>query len=103
MRDLILKDGYRPALSLRDTERAIKLVKDDFERRLGQALGLDRVSAPLIVSAESGINDDLNGVERKVTFDLKEIPGQTMEIVQSLAKWKRMALKEYGFGADEGL
>ncbi|MBO5797012.1 MAG: aspartate--ammonia ligase [Clostridia bacterium] len=103
MRKLILKEGYRPALSLRDTERAIKLVKDDFERRLGEALGLDRVSAPLIVAASSSINDDLSGVERKVTFDLKEIPGETMEIVQSLAKWKRKALREYGFGDGEGL
>jgi len=103
MKRLILKEGYRPVLSLRDTERAIKMVKDGFEQRLGTALGLDRVSAPLIVASSAGINDDLNGVERKVTFDLKEIPGESMEIVQSLAKWKRMALRDYGFGEDEGL
>ena len=103
MRQLKLKEGYTPVLTLRETQRAIKIVKDGFERRLGLALGLDRVSAPLIVSKSSGINDDLNGVERKVTFDLKEVPGEEMEIVQSLAKWKRMALKEYGFAAGEGL
>ena len=82
MKGLILKEGYRPVLSLRDTERAIKLVKDTFEQKLGAALGLDRVSAPLIVAQDSGINDDLSGVERKVTFDLKEIPGRNMEVVQ---------------------
>ncbi len=103
MKGLYLKDGYRSVLSLRDTQRAIKMVKDGFEQRLAAALGLDRVSAPLIVSHKSGINDDLNGVERKVAFDLKEIPGEEMEIVQSLAKWKRMALRDYGFAAGEGL
>lgn len=103
MRELKLKEGYRPALSLRDTERAIKLVKDGFERNLAAALNLERVSAPLFVSHASGINDDLNGVERKVTFDLKEIPGETMEIVQSLAKWKRTALATHDLQPGEGL
>lgn len=103
MRELKLKEGYRPALSLRETERAIKLVKDGFERRLAAALNLERVSAPLFVSRESGINDDLNGVERKVSFDLKEIPGVEMEIVQSLAKWKRTALATHAFVPGEGL
>lgn len=103
MRKLQLKEGYTPLLSLRETERAIKLVKDTFERKLAAALNLERVSAPLFVSHDSGINDDLNGVERKVTFDLKEIPAVEMEIVQSLAKWKRMALHTHDFQPDEGL
>lgn len=103
MRELVLKEGYRPLLSLRDTERAIKMVKDGFERKLAAALNLERISAPLFVSHASGINDDLNGVERKVTFDLKEIPGEEMEIVQSLAKWKRLALATHDMQAGEGL
>ena len=103
MRKLQLKEGYTPVLSLRETERAIKLVKDTFERKLAAALSLERVSAPLFVSRDSGINDDLNGVERKVSFDLKEIPGVEMEIVQSLAKWKRTALFTHGFQPGEGL
>ena len=97
----IPKDYYSP-LNLRDTQRAIKLCKDTFERRLAKVLGLERVTAPLMVWANSGINDDLNGVERKVHFDLKEMNNEA-EIVQSLAKWKRMALYRYGFNAGEGL
>ena len=102
MKDLILIEGYRSPLSLRETQQAIKYVKDTFQHELKKALGLERISAPLFVEGNSGINDDLNGVERKVTFDLKET-GQTAEVVQSLAQWKRMALKTYGFQVGEGL
>ena len=102
MRGLQTVDGYTSALTLRETQKAIKLVKDTFANELAAALNLERVSAPFIVKKGSGINDDLNGVERKVEFDIKEIEG-TAEIVQSLAKWKRTALKAYGYGVDEGL
>ena len=102
MRNLILNPGYRSVLSLRETQKAIKLVKDTFANELASELNLDRVSAPFIVRKGSGINDDLNGVERKVEFDMKEISG-TAEVVQSLAKWKRAALKKYGYELGEGI
>lgn len=85
---------YKPLLTLRETERAIKLVKDNFERELSGALKLSRVTSPLFVKAGSGINDDLNGVERPVRFPVGNLGGEEMEIVQSLAKWKRMALSD---------
>ena len=95
---------YRPELGVRETERAIKFVKDTFEDKLATALNLERVSAPIIVTSACGLNDDLNGVERKVAFDCPAINGgETVEIVQSLAKWKRMALKAYDFKPGEGL
>lgn len=94
--------AHRSSLSVRETERAIKMIKDYFECRLAQALNLSRVSAPLFVDQESGVNDNLNGVERPVAFGAKGIPG-ALEIVQSLAKWKRIALKSYGFAPGEGL
>lgn len=93
---------YRSKLNVRDTQRAIKTVKDAFQVRLAGALNLDRVTAPVIVEAGRGINDDLNGVERKVSFDAKNI-GVTVEIVQSLAKWKRMQLAAFGYEPGEGL
>ena len=102
MRDLQIIDGYKSALSIKETQKAIKLVKDTFANELAAQLNLDRVSAPFLVKKCSGINDDLNGVERKVEFDIKEISG-VAEVVQSLAKWKRMALKKYGYDVDEGL
>ena len=94
--------GYEPALDIRQTEVAIKKVKDFFERDLAIQLNLTRVSAPLFVDKESGLNDNLNGVERPVAFDIKGMAGNN-EIVQSLAKWKRVALKQYGFLPGEGL
>ena len=100
--NLIIPKDYNPVLNLRDTEIAIKLVKDFFETELSRALNLTRVSAPIMVSPESGLNDNLNGVERPVAFDVLET-GKTVEIVHSLAKWKRMALKNYGFSVGEGL
>ena len=93
---------YKSTLSLRDTQRAIKLTKDLFERNLASALNLERVTAPLIVKKQSGINDDLSGVERKVHFTTKEFDCDA-EVVQSLAKWKRLALYRYGFNKGEGL
>ncbi len=99
---LYIPEGYRPALTLRETQHAIKYIKDVFQQALSFALTLDRVSAPLIVRKGSGINDDLNGVERKVDFTIKEIDGEG-EVVQSLAKWKRMALYRYGYKAGEGI
>lgn len=103
MKNLIIPEHYRSSLDLRKTAFAIKTVKDLFQTELARALHLTRVSAPLFVSADSGLNDNLNGVERPVRFDLKEMPGEEVEIVHSLAKWKRYALKRYGFSAGEGL
>ncbi|MGI6664954.1 MAG: aspartate--ammonia ligase [Christensenellaceae bacterium] len=99
---LTIPADYHAALGIRETEIAIKLIKDTFERELAKQLNLTRVSAPLFVRPESGLNDDLNGVERPVRFDVKD-SGQVVEIVQSLAKWKRLALKAYGFHEGEGL
>ena len=93
---------YKSKLNLLETEIAIKFVKDNFERELAKALKLTRVSAPLFVLPETGLNDNLNGVERPVKFDIKAI-GKDVEVVQSLAKWKRMALKKYGFAPETGL
>ncbi len=97
-----IPEGYSPALNIRQTEVALKKVKDFFERDLAIQLNLTRVSAPLFVDADSGLNDNLNGVERPVSFDIRGMNGNN-EIVQSLAKWKRMALKQYGFFPGEGL
>ncbi len=93
---------YSPILNVKDTQVAIKFCKDYFERELAATLNLTRVSAPLFVTPESGLNDALNGTERPVQFDLLET-GKEVQIVQSLAKWKRFALGKYGFGAGEGL
>ena len=101
MKNLTIPKGYRSALDLRETQEAIKKVKDFFERDLAIAMNLTRVSAPLFVAAESGLNDNLNGIERPVSFDV--FSGERFEIVQSLAKWKRMALRDYGFSVGEGL
>ena len=100
--NLIIPKNYNPVLDRRDTEIAIKLVKDFFETELARALNLTRVSAPILVTPQSGLNDNLNGVERPVSFDILET-GETAEIVHSLAKWKRQALKTYGFRPGEGL
>ena len=102
MKDLILPEKYNAKLTLRETQRAIKIVKDNFQKKLAAELNLDRVTAPVLVTKASGINDDLNGVERKVEFDTKECDG-IVEIVQSLAKWKRMALYRYGYQPGEGI
>ena len=97
----VIPENYCSHLTLRETEQAIKKVKDFFERDLAIELNLTRVSAPLFVDAKSGMNDNLNGTERPVSFDV--FSGEKFEIVHSLAKWKRHALKMYGFEENEGL
>ncbi|HWQ29756.1 MAG TPA: aspartate--ammonia ligase [Negativicutes bacterium] len=103
MANIYAVKDYESTLGIRETEVAIKAIKDFFESRLAKSLNLTRVSAPLFVSKETGLNDNLNGVERPVAFDALSIEASHMEIVQSLAKWKRAALKRYGFSAGEGL
>ena len=100
--EFFIPEGYKPLLDLRQTQVAIKKVKDFFERDLAIQLNLTRVSAPLFVKRESGLNDTLNGVERPVGFDIKNVCDNA-EIVQSLAKWKRYALSIYDFNPGEGL
>lgn len=95
--------GYSSLLSLRDTEIAIKRIKDYFEKIFAEKLNLMRVSAPLFVPGNTGVNDNLNGVERAVAFDTKSLGNTELQVVQSLAKWKRLALKRYEFFAGEGL
>ena len=92
MEHLIIPKDYRSPLTIRETEVAIKEIKDHFERALAKSLHLTRVSAPLFVKPESGLNDNLNGVERPVSFGIKEQQDKPVEIVHSLAKWKRYAL-----------
>lgn len=96
------KKEYRKLTDFQ-TQRAIKYIKDTFQKELSKKLNLLRVSAPLFVTKESGLNDDLSGVERKVDFEIKAKGKEKLEVVQSLAKWKRMALKKYGFWQDSGL
>ena len=98
---MIIPEGYKSALDLKETQAAIKKVKDFFERDLSIALNLTRVTAPLFVEKNSGLNDDLNGTERAVGYDIKS--GESVEIVHSLAKWKRKALSDYSFPVGEGL
>ena len=97
----LIKEKYTQ-LSILEKQKYIKLIKDKFERKLAKALELTRVSAPLFVTRESGLQDDLSGVERRVSFDIMK-DGKELEIVQSLAKWKRMALKKYDFPVHKGL
>ena len=94
---------YEEKMSIRETDRAIKLVKDRFEEELSRQLNLERVTAPLFVRGESGLNDNLNGTERPVEFDIPFAGEEHVQIVHSLAKWKRYALKKYGFGYGEGI
>lgn len=103
MENLTIPKDYHSELNLHDTQIAIKTVKDFFQGVLSLRLNLSRVSAPLFVDPASGLNDNLNGVERPVTFDIKEQNGKNAEVVQSLAKWKRYALDKYGFACGEGL
>mgnify|MGYP002087346022 CR=1 FL=1 len=102
MSKTIIPANYTPALNLYDTQRAIGTVKRLFADTLCATLNLYRVSAPLFLEASTGLNDDLNGVERKVTFDIRD-SGIEAQVVQSLAKWKRKALKDYGFRVGKGL
>ena len=103
MAKLCIPKDYKSELNLYETQVAIKTVKDFFQTMLAERLQLLRVSAPLFVDPASGLNDNLNGVERPVTFDIKYQNAREAEIVHSLAKWKRYALKKYGFHAGEGL
>lgn len=100
---LILPENYDPVLDVRHTQEAIKYIRDTFQREFGNELHLSRVSAPLFVTKSSGLNDNLNGVESPVHFDMKAIPHEDIEVVHSLAKWKRFALKKYGFQMHTGL
>jgi aspartate--ammonia ligase len=100
---LVIPTQYRSILNLKETERAIKMVKDFFELNLAAELKLRRVTAPLFVQRGTGINDDLNGVERPVSFEVKDMEGTVAEIVHSLAKWKRMMLADYGIAQGYGI
>ncbi len=102
MSKTVIPAGYTPRLGPYETQTAIGLIKHTFELNLCRALNLKRASAPLFVEGGRGLNDDLNGIERPVVFDIKETGGNA-EVVHSLAKWKRMALKEYGFHCGEGI
>ena len=99
----VIPDRYNPVLSVMETQQAIKYIRDTFQKEFGKEMNLLRISAPLFVTKSSGLNDNLNGIERPVSFDIQEIPDEKIEVVQSLAKWKRYALKKYGFHEHEGL
>lgn len=100
---LILRENYDPHLTIRETQEAIKYIRDTFQKEFGREMNLERISAPLFVEKSTGLNDNLSGVERPVSFDMPALPDETIEVVQSLAKWKRMALHQYGFLPGEGL
>ena len=100
---LVVPIGYRPLLSPKETENAIRSIKEFFQTNLAFELNLIRVTAPLFVAGGTGINDDLNGVEKPVSFAVRSMDGVRAEIVQSLAKWKRLALADLGFAPGEGL
>lgn len=100
---LILPKDYSPVIDLMESQRAIKKIKDYFQQELAYGLSLRRVSAPLFVDPKTGLNDNLNGVERRVSFTLKDIDEMEVEVVQSLAKWKRMALGKYGIEPGHGI
>ena len=102
MNSVYIPEGYRPVLDAYDTQRAIAYIKGTFQEEFASALNLKRVSAPLFVTEDSGLNDNLNGFERAVSFDIPAV-GMDAQVVHSLAKWKRLALKRYGFGIGGGL
>ena len=103
MKGLYFPEHYDPHLSVRETEEAIKYIRDTFQMEFAERMNLSRISAPLFVTKNSGLNDNLSGVERPVAFDCLFDQENTYEVVQSLAKWKRQALKDYGFPPHEGL
>ncbi len=102
MNSVYFPEGYKPALPIYETQRAIEFIKNKFQKELGRALNLHRVSAPLFVTEDSGLNDNLNGVERPVSFDIPAADAEG-QVVHSLAKWKRFALARYNFKEGEGL
>ena len=103
MSKLIIPEDFSPAITPMETQRAIKKIKDYFQQELAYGLNLRRVSAPLFVAPETGLNDNLNGVERRVDFTVKDLGEKRVEVVQSLAKWKRMALGKYGIEPGHGI
>ncbi|MDI9206817.1 aspartate--ammonia ligase [Ligilactobacillus saerimneri] len=100
---LVIPHDYDPKLSIRETEAAIRYIRETFQDEISQELNLQRMSAPMFVEKSTGLNDNLNGIEQPVSFTMAGLPGETIEVVHSLAKWKRYALKRYGFGMHEGL
>jgi aspartate--ammonia ligase len=100
---LFIPEGYKPLLDLKQTEKAIKVIKDFFESSLSSQLKLRRVTAPLFVLSGTGINDDLNGIEKPVSFNIKDLGNGKAEVVQSLAKWKRMMLRDYDIRMNYGI
>ena len=103
MSNLVIPQGYKAPLPNYELQRAIAFIKESFQTNLSNALNLRRVSAPLFVASDSGLNDNLNGTERPVRFDIPGVGGKDAEVVHSLAKWKRLALKRYGFHEGKGL
>ena len=102
MNKIYIPEGYKPCLDAYDTQRAIAYIKETFQEEFSRALNLKRVSAPLFVTEASGLNDNLNGYERAVSFDIPAV-GADAQVVHSLAKWKRLALKRYQFTVGNGL
>ena len=100
---LVIPKDYSPRLSVRETQEAIKFIRDTFQKEFGKEMNLSRISAPLFVEKSSGLNDNLSGVERPVSFDVPWKEDDVVEVVQSLAKWKRIALQRYDFQVGEGL
>ncbi|MFC6202660.1 aspartate--ammonia ligase [Lactiplantibacillus nangangensis] len=100
---LIIPKSYDPKLSVKETQQAIRYIRETFQTEFGKELNLSRLSAPMFVTKASGLNDNLNGVETPVSFTMKDLPDEQIEIVHSLAKWKRVALKRYGFDMHTGL
>ncbi len=98
-----IPQDYTSKLSVKETEKAIELLRDYFQDKFSQKMNLHRVSAPLFVRTDSGLNDGLSGTEKAVSFDITAIPNSNCEIVHSLAKWKRMALGKYGYNVGEGI
>ena len=102
MSKIYIPEGYKTPLSVYEMQRAIEFIKSNFQTNLSNALNLRRVSAPLFVDENSGLNDNLNGHERPVSFDIPDV-GVNAVVVHSLAKWKRLALKQYEFNVGKGL
>ncbi|GEP19832.1 aspartate--ammonia ligase [Pediococcus argentinicus] len=100
---LIIPKDYDPKLSVRETQEAIRYIRETFQDEFGKQMNLSRLSAPMFVKKSTGLNDNLNGVETPVSFTMQEIPDETIEIVHSLAKWKRWALRRFGFDVHTGL
>ena len=100
---LIIPESYEPKLSVRETQEAIRYIRETFQDEFGQQLNLSRVSAPMFLEKKTGLNDNLNGVETPVSFTMQDMGTEPIEIVHSLAKWKRVALKRNGFKLHEGL